>query len=399
MLSHLPCPYHRMHPQSFTTPGNVRTRSSAFIAVLLATCIVLLTLAPATMAAAQEATPLVVASGPLSERTLTLVGRTVQSTEQLEFFGYVNGAAGLATADLFTDGPDLAGSARLTFSADVTLEPVTNRADTSSFAGAGTLRIYLADGGASWENPASFSSGEMLAEYDLELRETLQRQAAQVGVLVGDGALTQSVANAFTLGDTSYVFGVEGLGQRLRYTGALTPDTAGTSLAAVVSGHVDVTDRDVTVVRLGQTTAPAATPTTTTSASETPETTGDCVLEPWLGNATSALSLADEGLSNLDLSAINGVDGDAVQDLADQIDAAIATQRESTPSEEGANANRLLVTALSTTSRGLRGIAQAVTNGDEAAFGQATAAISDGQTLLSQAQSQIADLAATCPAG
>ncbi len=47
-----------------------------------------------------------------------------------------------------------------------------------------------ADGGATWSDPASFSAGEVVAEYDLSLRETLQRQAAQVGVLVGDGALT-----------------------------------------------------------------------------------------------------------------------------------------------------------------------------------------------------------------
>ena len=362
--------------------------------------LVFLTLSLPLPAAAQEAPPLAVASGPLSERTLVLAGRTVQTPEQLQLVGYVSGASGLSVQDLFADDGDPVGSARFTFVADVALQPAINRADTTSYAGEGTLRIYLAaDGGASWANPASFSAGELLAEYDLALRETLQRQALQVGVLVGDGDLTQSTADSFTLGDTTYRFGEEGLGQRLRYTGALTPDTAGSTLAAAVNGHIEVTNRNVTVVRLGQTSAPAGTPTITPPTAETPVATSECPLEPWLSNATSALELADEGLGNLDLGTISGVDSDAVQDLAEQIDAAIATQRGSTPPEEATNANRLLVTALSTTSRGLRGIVAAVASGDDVAFSQSKAAIGDGQTLLSQAQGEITELAAACPAG
>ena len=362
--------------------------------------LVFLTFSLALPATAQEAPPLVVAAGPLSERTLVLAGRTVQTPEQLQLFGYVSGASGLSAQDLFAEDGDPVGSARFTFLADVALQPATNRADATSYTGEGTLRIYLAaDGGASWTDPASFSAGELLAEYDLVLRETLQRQALQVGVLVGDGVLTQSTAGSFTLGDTTYRFGEEGLGQRLRYTGALTPDTAGSTLAAAVNGHIEVTNRNVTVVLLGQTNAPTGTPTTTPSTAETPVATSDCPLEPWLSNATSALDLADQRIGNLDLSTISAVDSDAVQDLAEQIDAAIATQRGSAPPEEATDANRLLVTALSTTSRGLRGVAAAVTSGDEAAFSQSTAAIGDGQTLLSQAQGEISELAAACPAG
>jgi hypothetical protein len=221
----------------------------------------------------------------------------------------------------------------------------------------------------------------------------------QVGVLVGDGVLTQSTANSFTLGENTFRFGTEGLVQRLRYTGALTPDTAGSTLAAIVNGRAEVTSRNVTVVRMGQTSAPAATPATTPSAAETPEVASACALEPWLGDATAALALADQGLSGLDVSAIDAVNADAVQVLAEQLDAAIATQRSSSPPDDAANANRLLVTGLSTTSRGLRGIAGAVASGDEATFTQAVAALGDGQTLLSQAQGEISNLAATCPAG
>ena len=397
MLSHLPGSRFTAHAQP---PAAMNTRLLFAFRALLLTLVVSLVFPLALPVAAQEVAPLQAASGPLSERTLVLVGRIAQTPEDLQLFGYVTGASGLTSQDLFADDTDQVESARFTFQADVALQPATNRADTTSYAGEGTLRVFLAaSGGASWNDPESFSSGDLLAEYNLSLRETLQRQALQVGVLVGDGVLTQSTANSFTLGDTTYRFGVEGLGQRLRYTGALTPDTAGSTLTAVVNGHAEVTSRDVTVVRMGQSATPAVTPSATPTVAETPASSSGCVLEPWLGNAIAALALANEGITGLDVSAVGAVDADAAQGLAEQIDTAIATLRGSAVPDDAADANRLLVTALSTTSRGLRGIAEAAASGDEATFGQATAALGDGQTLLSQAQGEIAALAATCPAG
>jgi hypothetical protein len=396
LLTHLPgpVPLPRAHSPAPNPAGTTRL-PLAVTTMLLVLCLILPVALPA---AAQEATPLQVASGPLSERTMVLVGRTVQTPEQLQFFGYLNAASGLTGQDLFADDTDQVSAARFTFSAAVALQPPINRADTTSFSGAGTLRIYLAtDGGADWNDPTTFSAGEVVAEYDLALQETLQRQAANVGVLVGDGTLTQATANAFTLEGTPYRFGVEGLGQRLRYTGALTPETSGATLAAGVNGYAEVTNRSVTVVRMGQTTSTAATPAP--AAEETPAATAACALEPWLGTATAALSLADQGISGLDLSSPDAVDVAAVQTLAAQIDAAIATQRGSAPPEDATAANRLLVTALSTTARGLRGIASAVADGNEVTFSQAADALDDGQTLLAQAQVAITDLAATCPAG
>jgi hypothetical protein len=398
LLSYLPGPGCLSHASSSESTLNVSMRSRPFCPVHLLTLVLFLALSLILpdAARAQDA-PLVVASGPLSERTMVLVGRTVQSPEQLQFFGYVNGASGLPAEALYTEDTDVVGNARFTFLAEVDLEPATNRADTTSFAGEGTLRVYLAaDGGADWEDPASFSAGELLAEYDLALRETLQRQAVQVGVLVGDGSLTQTTANTFTLDETTYRFGVEGLGQRLRYTGGLTPDTSGVTLAAVVNGYAEVTNRDITVVRMGQTTTATGTPSA--ASAETPTVASDCVLEPWLSNATSALDVANQGLGNLDMGSISEVDTNAVQDLAAEIGAAIATLRGSAPPAEAADANRLLVTSLSTTARGLRGIAGAAASGDEAAFSQAAATLGDGQTLLTRVQGEIAQLAAACPA-
>lgn len=400
MLSHLPGSRHAARTRPLTTIRAAKPRPASILPALLLALTVFLVIPLALPAVAQDAAPLEVASGPLSERTLVVTGHTVQTPDQAQLFGYVSAASGLTSQNLFVDDSSAVGAARLTFSADIALQPASNRADTTSYAGEGVLRVFLAtDGGAAWEDPASFSTGELLAEYDLTLQETLQRQSAQVGVLVGDGVLTQTTANAITLDGTTYRFGTQGLVQRLRFTGALTPDTAGSTLDAVITGHAEVIRRDVTVVRLGQTGTPVAAEATVPPAAETPTAARACALEPWLGNAASALALANQGISDLDLSTVDSVDAAAVQGLADQIDAAIEAQRGSPPPAGAANANRLLVTALSTTSRGLRGIAEAAANGDSGTFDQASAALGDGQRLLTQAQGEIADLAATCPAG
>lgn len=361
--------------------------------------VVLLTLTLALLCAlvrpvaAQEAAPLEVASGPLSERTLGVVARAEQDPDQLRLYGYLTRASGLTLQDLFAADTDHISDARFTFSAELTLQPATNRADTTAFSGEGTLRIYLSpDGGAAWSDPASFSDGDLLAEYDLSLHEILQRQAPQVGVLVGDGTLTQTTANDFTLDDTTFRFGAAGLAQRLRYTGALTPETAGGALAAVVTGYAEVAGRDVIVVRMGRTAASAS------AATGTPASAA-CGLEPWLGEASTALALAVDGVADLDLSDASTVDVAAAEGLAEQIDEAIGRLRTNAVPEEAGNANRLLVTALSTTARGLSGIVAAATSEDAASFNQAAAAVSDGQSLLGQAQGAVAALAATCPAG
>ncbi|MCA9878085.1 MAG: hypothetical protein KC442_09890 [Thermomicrobiales bacterium] len=343
-------------------------------------------------ASAQEAAPLEVASGPLSERTLGFVARIEQRPDQLNLFGYLSRASGLTLQDLFAADTDQVSDARFTFSAEIALQPAANRADTTTFTGEGTLRVYLApDGGAAWGEPASFSAGDLLAEYELSLREILQRQAPQVVVLVGDGTLSQTTANDFTLGGTAFRFGAVGLAQRLHYTGALTPETTGGALTAVANGHTEVASRDVIIVRMGRTAASTPAPTETSASVA-------CELEPWLGDATAALALAADGVSGLDLSNASAVDVTAVERLAEQIEGAIGTLRTNAVPEDASNANRLLVTALSTTARGLSGIAAAPTSDDDASFSQAAATVRDGQSLLDQAQGAVAALAAACPA-
>lgn len=344
-------------------------------------------------AAAQDAAPLEVASGPLSEPMLSVAAHADRSGDTLRLYGYVTRASGLTAAELFGGDTASAGSARFTFTADMSQDAPVNRADTTSYAGTGTLRVYLApDGGADWANPASFGAGEDVATYDLSLAETLQRQSPQVGVLVGVGALTQTDAGDFTLDGAAYRFGAANLGARLRYTGALLPTPAeGFAQSALVFGQANVTSREVQVVQMG---LPAATP----APGETSGAVSACAFAPWLDNATAAATLAGAGVAALDLSALDAVNQEAVQTLATRLDEAIAALRSGDVPADASDANRLLVTALSTTSRGLRGVEAAVASGDAASFAQATGVLTDANALLAQAQAAIAPLAAACPA-
>ncbi|MFT4040901.1 MAG: hypothetical protein QM692_22150 [Thermomicrobiales bacterium] len=361
---------------------------------LLTLVLSLLIAAPlASPAAAQDAAPLVVASGPLSEPILAVEARADRSADTLRLYGYVTRASGLTSAELFSGDAASVATARFTFTADMSQDAPVNRADTTSYTGTGTLRVYLApDGGADWANPATFGAGEAVAAYDLNLAETLQRQSPQVGVLVGVGDLTQTEAGEFSLDGADYRFGAANLGARLRYTGALLPAPAeGFAQSAIVFGQTNVTRRDVQVVQMG---LPAATP----APGDTSGAVSACAFAPWLDNATAAATLAGAGVGALDLSALDAVNQEAVQTLATRLDESIAGLRAGDVPADATDANRLLITALSTTSRGLRGVDAAVAAGDATSFSQATGVLTDANALLAQAQTAIAPLAAACPA-
>ena len=119
MLSHQPGSHHAAHRRPGAARQATATQPPWLLTALLLALAVLLTVSLVRPAVAQEAAPLEVASGPLSERTLVFTGHTVQAPAQLQLFGFISRASGLTTTDLFTDDSGLVGAARLTFVADV----------------------------------------------------------------------------------------------------------------------------------------------------------------------------------------------------------------------------------------------------------------------------------------
>ena len=85
------------------------------------------------------------APGRFASKSLGFTGRNVYSGESVELFGYLTAVIGLERSLLFTDA-DAAPSpqtARFTYAGSVAIASRTDRADVTTIAGDGVLRIYL----------------------------------------------------------------------------------------------------------------------------------------------------------------------------------------------------------------------------------------------------------------
>ena len=349
------------------------------------------TAAPQALRLQAEAT-VEVASGPLGEPTLGLVGRNEYSRDAITLFGYVTAVADLDASNLFTAAPGV-GTARFTYSGDIAITAATRQADTTTTAGAGTLRIYLhPDGGADWNDPSSFAAGQEVAEYAVDLRETLQRQAPGTGVAVGVARLTQSAANDFELGGDSFRFGLANIEQRLRYVGALLPSSGGSQAQVIdLTGTVTVTGREAVIAQVG---GPGSVGT------PAPVSEACAALEPWLAQTRDTLARARAlGAAVPTGAAMNALDAAAAKQAAADVATLAEQQRGIALPEGAADANRLTVTALSTYARGLQAVADAVAAQDSELFDLGQIALQDGVNLLGRADEAATTLGASCEPG
>jgi hypothetical protein len=345
----------------------------------------------------ENVAPVEVGAGPIREQSVGFTGRNVYSGDSVELFGYLTAVIGLERDLLFTDAdaePSLQ-TARFTYAGSLPIASRTDRADITTLAGEGDLRIYfhLNDAaGASWDDPSSFAGGEPVANFSIRLLETLQRQAPGVGVLVGDGQLTQETAAELALDGEHYRFGAPGIVQRVRYVGSPLGDGASPGILTVgLTGSSSVLAREAIAVNVG---ARAATPASATVAS------AECpALQPWLSQTRDALSQAEvHGAMPRAEDDLSTLDADALRQAAAEVAALGQTQRGIAAPETAVEANRLVVTALSTYTRGLQVIANAAAEQDPGRLTQGRSVLADGGQLLQQADETVSALASACPA-
>jgi hypothetical protein len=332
-----------------------------------------------------------VATGPLSEPTLGLVGRNVYGQDAIQLYGYLNAVADLGPADLFAGNARAVGTARFTYVGEIAIASSENRADTTTTAGTGTLRIYFApNGGATWNDPATFSAGDQVAEYAVDVRETLQRQAPGIGVAVGDGGVTQTIANEFSIGHEQFQFGLLNIVQRMRYVGAsITAADGGSGLTIALTGSVSVTERPAIIARVGD---------PNSVASPVVQSASCAGLGPWLTQTEATLAQAREAGSAVPADAkIDTLDAEAVSQAASAVTALVESQRVIAVPDGAADANRLAVTALSTYARGLQAVADAASKHDAELLDLGQIALQDGSSLLGRAEEGVTGLAAGCP--
>jgi hypothetical protein len=210
----------------------------------------------APLAARQEAgsAPVEIGAGPVREQAFALVGRSVYGDESARVFGYLTGIIGLDPTLVFTDALPTVQTARFTYAGDIPLTSRSSRGDVTEIAGAGTFTIfYDEDAGADWDDPGSFVDGEPVAELSLDLRDTLQRQAPAVGVVVGDARYRQESAGELVIAGERYRFGQTGIEGRLRTVGALIGSADEPGLIVGLTGSGSVTARETIPVSPGET--------------------------------------------------------------------------------------------------------------------------------------------------
>ena len=197
--------------------------------------------------------PIEIGAGPIREQAFALVGRTVYAADSAQVFGYLIDVIGLDPALLFTEPLASVQTARFTYAGDIPLASRSNRGDVTSFAGEGTVTIfYDEDGGAAWDDPGSFAGGAPVAELSLSLRDTLQRQAPAVGVVVGDERYRHETAVELVIGGETYRFGQTGIEGRLRTVGALIESDDGPELLVGLTGAGSVSAREAIPVIPGE---------------------------------------------------------------------------------------------------------------------------------------------------
>ena len=349
--------------------------------------------APAALAVARQDAPpppVEVGAGPVRERSLGVTGRNVYGPDSVQVFGYLSSIIGLDPSQVFTDATHSERSARFTYAGAVSISSRIDRGDVTTFAGDGVMQIYLDDAGASWDDPGSFGDGLPLAEFSIHLRDTLHRQAPGVGVLVGDGQLTQMTAAEFSLDGARYRFGNVGIEQRLRSVGALVGGAAAPPVLAVsLTGSASVTVREAIPVDVGQ---PAATAAAATPAAQTcPE------LQPWLGQTIDVLTQAQTlGAVAENAGDVSSLDEEGVRQAAAELVVLAEAQRATAAPDAAVAANRLVLTALSTYARGLEVIATASAEQDSALLAQGQSVVTGGSQLRERAAGEIATLVSAC---
>jgi hypothetical protein len=165
----------------------------------------------ATSAAADDADGVAVA----------FVGRIDQNALDLVGYGFPTAVEGIATAVLFGDAFDLTEAAtRLSVTGTFTLERRAIRGPVFDLDGNGTLAIRLLDApGASFDEPATFTAGRVVAEYATRLHSTLTVIAPDTGVPVLSGDLVQTAAAEFPLDGSWYRIGAVGTTLAMSATG------------------------------------------------------------------------------------------------------------------------------------------------------------------------------------
>jgi hypothetical protein len=209
------------------------------IRVLLAVALVLTAIIPATPAAQSEQE---VAAGRNGQTLMDFIGRVSQNGANFTFIGYLTRVRGLDEAALFAGGDASARSeqtARFTIKAETTSTSRSVVDNLFAVDSKGTLNVFLNQTpGADFDDPGSFSTGELIASFEITVQNVISVIAPAQGVSTTWGVLEQTKAEHFRLNGKRFKFGKNNQRERIFGTGQGTLLDAGVPVSVVfISGN------------------------------------------------------------------------------------------------------------------------------------------------------------------
>jgi hypothetical protein len=332
----------------------------------VATVLIMLSAAGGGFGAAQETSTLLAAPFP-GEIAFRFFGE-VDADGADQPVGYLGAVAGL-DADLLSTDPT-------SLSVETARFVVTSSAAEGD-DGATSITIgFIPDGGASFDDPASFATGTVVATFTSRTIEPLIVDGGDEVIVVGALELTQISAETFELDGDSYRFGVPDLRLQLRLTGSGTGDAS--SSVVYLSATATVLGGD------------SATPIASPEA--------DCGgAAGWVAQSNQRLTQASAIAASIpaQLAALQA-DAPSLRALADELAGMFASQRTAAAPGAAESADRLLVTVLSTYSRGVELALVAAEAGDDTSLQQARRILADGDALATLAANAIDEVARAC---
>jgi hypothetical protein len=150
------------------------------------------------------------------------VGKIEQRGLEFSLLSYVTHIARVSSGSLFSGDDPFAraeADARVTIVATASGTARSILENLFVVNGSGGAQFFLIDGGASFDDPASFSTGTEIANASIRMQDVINVQAPQQGIATGVGDLTLEVTSPFDLDGESYVLGEPGVRYRLSFSG------------------------------------------------------------------------------------------------------------------------------------------------------------------------------------
>lgn len=186
----------------------------------------------------------VVGVAPDGENAMEFLARSDQDGMTVTHYGYFTHISDLPDELLFSHpGVRTEATARFTFSATTNLTARHLLGNLIATAATGQMNIYFnRDPGADFSNPASFSSGRLVASFSVRFQNILNVQSLNLGLSTAVADLTQQQARSFTFDGRNLHLGQPALRARLFATGQGTRTQVDPPKSSfVLAGNITIT--------------------------------------------------------------------------------------------------------------------------------------------------------------